>query len=167
MLKLFVADAVAALANVASAYLNAGVEARRWGTEHASIVPYQVFTCGDGVAIAVGALNDAQWPRLIAALAGAGAATQATLRAPRFATNPQRVAARGELCALLADALRTQPAAHWLAACAAHAVPAARVNSVAEVFAEPQVAALDLVHETAPHPDGASRDDVVVVVLLQ
>jgi succinate--hydroxymethylglutarate CoA-transferase len=35
---------VAALANVAHAYLIGGIEARRWGTQHASIVPYQV--CG-------------------------------------------------------------------------------------------------------------------------
>ncbi|KTF74737.1 hypothetical protein cypCar_00044437, partial [Cyprinus carpio] len=32
---------VACLTHIAANYLNAGIEARRWGTAHGSIVPYQ------------------------------------------------------------------------------------------------------------------------------
>ena len=36
------------LVNLASSYLNSNLEAERWGTEHASIVPYQSFETRDG-----------------------------------------------------------------------------------------------------------------------
>jgi succinate--hydroxymethylglutarate CoA-transferase len=47
---------LAALANVAHAYLIGGIEAKRWGTGHASIVPYQSFKTKDG-SIIIGAGN--------------------------------------------------------------------------------------------------------------
>nr|CAG4640848.1 EOG090X05UC [Eulimnadia texana] len=51
---------VASLVNLASNYLNAGKEAKRWGTAHESIVPYQSFATLDGY-ITVGAGNDKQF----------------------------------------------------------------------------------------------------------
>jgi succinate--hydroxymethylglutarate CoA-transferase len=36
------------LVNVASNYLNAGIEGQKWGTAHESIVPYQSFKTKDG-----------------------------------------------------------------------------------------------------------------------
>lgn len=39
---------VASLANLGSNYLNGGLESTRWGTAHASIVPYQSFKTKDG-----------------------------------------------------------------------------------------------------------------------
>ena len=39
---------VSALVNLGSNYLNGQQEANRWGTEHASIVPYQTFRTKDG-----------------------------------------------------------------------------------------------------------------------
>ncbi|KAH7703298.1 caiB/baiF CoA-transferase protein [Aphelenchoides avenae] len=46
---------ITALANIASNYLNAGVEGRRWSSEHGSIVPYQAFRTKDGRHYVVGA----------------------------------------------------------------------------------------------------------------
>lgn len=46
------------LSHLAANYLNAGWEAQRHGTAHASIVPYQGFVCQDGERIIVGAAND-------------------------------------------------------------------------------------------------------------
>jgi succinate--hydroxymethylglutarate CoA-transferase len=46
------------LSQVASSYLNAGWETERYGTAHASIVPYQAFTCQDNERIVVAAAND-------------------------------------------------------------------------------------------------------------
>lgn len=46
------------LSHLAANYLNAGWEAKRYGTAHASIVPYQAFTCQDGEQIIVAAAND-------------------------------------------------------------------------------------------------------------
>ena len=36
------------LVNLSSNYLNGGIEAKRLGTAHASIVPYETFQTGDG-----------------------------------------------------------------------------------------------------------------------
>jgi succinate--hydroxymethylglutarate CoA-transferase len=46
------------LSHIAANYLNAGWEAKRHGTAHASVVPYQAFTCQDGEQIVVAAAND-------------------------------------------------------------------------------------------------------------
>ena len=56
-----------ALANVGSAALIAGVEPKRWGTAHASIVPYQAFDAKDR-KFTCGALNDSQFTRMLHAL---------------------------------------------------------------------------------------------------
>jgi crotonobetainyl-CoA:carnitine CoA-transferase CaiB-like acyl-CoA transferase len=57
-----------ALANVATGCLNTGVEAQRYGNAHPSIVPYQLFTCGDGQRLAVAVGNDEQYQRLCTAV---------------------------------------------------------------------------------------------------
>ena len=54
---------VSALANVAHNYLIGGIEAKRWGTRHSSIVPYQTFKTKDG-RITIGAGNDNQFVKL-------------------------------------------------------------------------------------------------------
>jgi succinate---hydroxymethylglutarate CoA-transferase len=48
------------LTYVGQNFLTAGRETQRWGTAHASIVPYQAFKSKDGRLI-VGALNDKQF----------------------------------------------------------------------------------------------------------
>src|SRR5436305_2318317 len=54
---------LAALVNVAQAALSTGVEARRYGNAHASIVPYEPFETADGW-VAVAAPNDQLWRAL-------------------------------------------------------------------------------------------------------
>ena len=56
-------DQVASLANLGSNYINAGQEARRMGTAHASIVPYQSFRTMDGY-MTVGCGNDLQYEQV-------------------------------------------------------------------------------------------------------
>ncbi|WP_026369366.1 CaiB/BaiF CoA transferase family protein [Kallotenue papyrolyticum] len=138
-------SAVAGLINVGTAFLNTGQEPRRWGNAHATIVPYQLFEAADRpFVLAVG--NDQQWQRCCAAIGLPDLATDA-----RFATNPQRVAQRDELIARLAAHFRTQPAAVWLERLRAANVPAGPVNTLSEVFNDPQV-----IHEqlrvTTSHP---------------
>jgi formyl-CoA transferase len=136
---------VAWLANVGSNYLCSGVVPRRWGNAHASIVPYQAFpTADDYIVIAVG--NDGQWQRLCDVLSKPAWKTDS-----RFATNPQRVAHRDELVPLIEQLLQQKPAAEWLTALEAHDVPAAPVNTIDKVFADPQVLAREMVVEM-PHP---------------
>ena len=54
---------VATLANLGSNYINAGQEARRMGTAHASIVPYQSFKTKDGY-MTIGCGNDPQYDQV-------------------------------------------------------------------------------------------------------
>ena len=54
---------VASLVNVGSSVLNSGQPTKRWGTAHASIVPYQAFDFADGEMV-VSATYDEQWKKL-------------------------------------------------------------------------------------------------------
>uniref|UniRef100_A0A8C1SAS3 Succinyl-CoA:glutarate-CoA transferase n=1 Tax=Cyprinus carpio TaxID=7962 RepID=A0A8C1SAS3_CYPCA len=54
---------VACLTHIAANYLNAGIEAKRWGTAHGSIVPYQGFKTKDGYLV-VAAGNDQQFMKV-------------------------------------------------------------------------------------------------------
>lgn len=125
---------VAALANVASAYLVGGYVTKPQGTAHASIVPYQHFTCGDDLNIIVGALNDGQFVKLCDVLGLSDVPLD-----PRFASNPQRVKHRDEVLELLSSRLRSKGAEEWLSALEKAGVPCARINSIDKVFEDPQV----------------------------
>ena len=117
---------VTSLINVLGSHLATGAEPGRHGNAHPSIAPYQPFRARDGeLVIAVG--NDAQFGRLLAVL-------QLPAEA-RFATNPQRVAARPDLAAWLGSAIATRDREELLAALAAADVPAGPVNLVSEAVA--------------------------------
>ena len=59
---------IASLANIASNFLIAGQEATRHGTAHPSIVPYQVFPCGEADFVMIAGGNDKQFERVAACL---------------------------------------------------------------------------------------------------
>jgi formyl-CoA transferase len=123
------------LANQAMNYLIGGVVPQRQGTAHPNIVPYQVMPAADGhFMLAVG--NDAQFRRLCAMIGRPEWGEDA-----RFASNAARVAHRQELVPLLAAALRREPARHWLAVLERETVPCAPVNTLDQVFDDPQVQA--------------------------
>jgi crotonobetainyl-CoA:carnitine CoA-transferase CaiB-like acyl-CoA transferase len=126
---------VSVLANQAMNYLVSGEAPRRLGNAHPNIVPYQSFPVADGhVIIAVG--NDGQFRHLCAVLGEPALADD-----PRFATNRARVEHRAALVPLIAGRTRTFTRAELLAALEAAGVPAGPINTVADVFADPQVVA--------------------------
>ena len=126
---------VGILANQGLNYLVSGIAPQRLGNAHPNIVPYQAFDTLDGpITVAVG--NDAQFQRFCEVIGMAQIAGD-----PRFATNEARVAHRAVLVPLLAAALRHRHRDALLAALELQAVPAGPVNSLAEVFADPQVVA--------------------------
>jgi crotonobetainyl-CoA:carnitine CoA-transferase CaiB-like acyl-CoA transferase len=125
---------VGILANQAMNYLVGGRSPTRLGNAHPNIVPYQVFPVADGhVVVAVG--NDGQYRRLCALLERPDLATD-----PRFAGNRDRVAHREALVPELAAAILRWPRDTFLAALAANGIPGGPINTVADVFADPQVA---------------------------
>lgn len=136
---------VAALVNVGSAYLNAGLQARPMGTAHASICPYQAFATADGHVL-VGAANDAQFRRLCKHMSCPQLAED-----PRFATNPLRVEHRQALIAELNHIFSTASTAVWLERLEPAGIPFGPVNSIAQVFADPQVLHRGMV-QTCRHP---------------
>lgn len=124
-------SALAGLVNVTQAALVTGREPARFGNAHPTIVPYQAFDAADrAFVVAVG--NDAQWRKLCAALGDDALAAD-----PRLATNPGRIAHRGEVVAALAETFRARPAAEWLARMEAAGVPCAPVQTVREALADP------------------------------
>ncbi len=135
----------ATLANQASNYLVGGMEPTRLGNAHPNIVPYQSFVAADGhLIVAVG--NDAQFRRFVETLGAPELADDA-----RFATNQARVKHRETLIPLLQRPMLDRTKDQWLAALEAAQVPAGPINSIAEVFAEPQIQARGMQVELA-HP---------------
>ena len=142
---------VAVLANQGLNFLVSGVAPQRLGNAHPNIVPYQTFEARDGtLSVAVG--NDAQFQRLCALLGTAQIAADA-----RFASNQERVRHRGILIPQLAMAIAQWPREALLKLLEAQQIPSGPVNSIAEVFADPQVLARGLrIDLPAPHAAGAT-----------
>lgn len=133
------------LANVAANYLVGGKHPARYGNAHANIVPYQVFYAQDRpFVVAVG--NDRQFQKLCDILGAPELATD-----PRYATNPARVARRGELVARLQELFAAQPASHWIAAMNAAGIPGGPIQTVPEVMNDPQTLHRQMRVEI-PHP---------------
>ncbi|WP_237478428.1 CaiB/BaiF CoA transferase family protein [Lichenibacterium dinghuense] len=126
---------VAMLSSQGLNYLVSGREPRRLGNAHPSIVPYDVFPVADGhVVIATG--NDGQFRRLCDVLGDPALAAH-----PDYTTNRGRVAQRAALTAALHALTSRRAAAELLARLDAAGVPAGPINTVGQVFADPQVAA--------------------------
>jgi crotonobetainyl-CoA:carnitine CoA-transferase CaiB-like acyl-CoA transferase len=135
----------ATLANQASNYLVGSIVPGRLGNAHPNIVPYQSFVAADGhLIVAVG--NDGQFARFVTELGCPELAADA-----RFKTNQLRVQHRETLIPLLQRPMLERSKAEWLAAFERVQVPAGPINSVEEVFAEPQIQAREM-QITLPHP---------------
>ncbi|HVL75223.1 MAG TPA: CaiB/BaiF CoA-transferase family protein, partial [Noviherbaspirillum sp.] len=129
---------VACLANQALNYLTTGASPKRLGNSHPSIVPYQDFPTADGYMIlAIG--NDGQFARFCEVAGCPELAADS-----RFATNKGRVENRSVLIPLLRQKTVFRTTAEWVAALESVAVPCGPINTLAEVFADPQVVARGL-----------------------
>jgi crotonobetainyl-CoA:carnitine CoA-transferase CaiB-like acyl-CoA transferase len=128
----------AVLANQNMNYLISGKPPTRLGNAHPNISPYEVIPTADGYLIlAIG--NDGQFRRLCAIL-GLGAAADDE----RFATNKARVANRDEVRRMVCTQTLAWQKADLLKACEASAVPAGAINTIEEMFADPQIEARGL-----------------------
>lgn len=122
----------AMLANQATNYFVSGNAPTRMGNAHPNLAPYQPFPCSDGmVVIAVG--NDGQFRALARALGVAPMGAD-----PRFATNALRVQHRAELSPTLSALTANFTMKGLMAALEAAGVPCGPVNTVDQVFEEPQ-----------------------------
>jgi formyl-CoA transferase len=133
------------LANIASNYLVAGVEATRWGTAHESIVPYQVFPTGDR-PIAIAVANQKLW-EVFCGVVG----KEEWRDDPRFESNPKRVENRETLIPLVAEVMASRGCDEWMEILVAAAVPCGPVNNMESLFNDPQIEHRDMIAEV-DHP---------------
>ena len=123
---------IAVIGNQAMVHLLTGRPPPRTGNAHTSIVPYQVFPAADGhIIVACG--NDGQFRKLCGLLG------QTWSDDPAYATNPGRVAQRDVLVPAIAAVTSTWSKADLLAGFERVGVPAGPINTLDEVFADPQV----------------------------
>ena len=145
---------VAMLANLGANFLVSGKVPGRAGNAHQNIVPYQVFEVmppdgaspdtRDHLILAVG--NDGQFAKFCAVAGHPELSADA-----RFALNADRVRHRAVLVPLLETIMKTRTKLTWLSALEAAKVPCGAINTLAEVFNDPQVQERQMVSEWT-HP---------------
>ncbi len=126
-------------------YLATGQAPKRLGNAHPNIVPYQTFATADGdIILAVG--NDAQFQRFCEFAGVPELADE-----EKFSTNEARVRNRDELTERLTPVLAGRPSRHWIQGLEACNVSCGPINTIDQVFADPQVVARGMKLEM-PHP---------------
>ncbi len=133
---------VALLENAISRYVATGEVPGRLGSRHPSIAPFAAFATRDGhIAIAAG--NDDLFARVARVLG-----RDDLIADPRFTSNPRRVNNYEPLHEEMELALSARPSRDWLALLDAAGVPSGPLNNVADVMADPQVLARNMIIET-------------------
>ena len=128
----------AVLANQNMNYLISGKPPVRLGNAHPNISPYEVVPTADGFLIlAVG--NDGQFKRLCKILG-----IEAIADDERYATNKARVAHKQDVRQIVSTETLKWMKRDLLTACESNAVPAGPINSIEEMFADPQIQARGL-----------------------
>ncbi|UCE30328.1 MAG: CoA transferase [Burkholderiales bacterium] len=129
-------------------YAVSGKVPERHGTGHPVLVPYQAFETANGPLV-VTAGNDRLFARLAEVLGRPEWATD-----PRYATNADRYANKPEMLRLISEILATDTRERWAERLEAAGVPCAPINSIPEVYAHPQTAALGILQQPpgAPAP---------------
>ena len=142
------------LANQATNWLLSGNPPKRGGNRHPNIQPQDVFPCADGYfALAVG--NDGQFAKLAQVLGHPEWSTD-----ERFASNAARVTNHAMLDPLLRAEFAMRDRSTLTAALEAAGVPCSPINTIPEVFDEPQVQHRAMLREI-PHPTAGRVMQVV------
>jgi crotonobetainyl-CoA:carnitine CoA-transferase CaiB-like acyl-CoA transferase len=130
--------AVSVMANQSMNYLSTGQAPERTGNLHPNLTPYQVFACLDGhIIIAIG--NDGQFQRLCAVLGLDHLALD-----PDYLHNADRIAHRDALSDLITARTQKFTKLDLLQQCEDNGIPAGPINTLQEVFDDPQVVARNL-----------------------
>jgi crotonobetainyl-CoA:carnitine CoA-transferase CaiB-like acyl-CoA transferase len=131
--------------------LATGISPGAMGSAHPLNAPYQAYPTADGW-LNIGAANQNNWEKLCDAIGAA------ELKAdPRFAQNAGRMANMAVLNAILDTKFRMRSTADWLAILERAGVPAGPVLSIAEMHADPQAQARDMVPSVTHSTLGAVK----------
>jgi crotonobetainyl-CoA:carnitine CoA-transferase CaiB-like acyl-CoA transferase len=123
-------------------YTGSGRLPGKLGGGFAFIAPYGMFQARDR-ELYIGVGTDAMFAKLSAALGAPELASD-----PRFVTNGARVEHRDELGAELGPLFAARDATHWVEVCTALGIPVSLVNDIAEVLAQEQALAREMIVET-------------------
>lgn len=117
-------SALSALTNQSSAYVAGGVDPKRLGNHHPSIVPYGIFTAKDrSIAIAIG--NDRQFSKFAELL---------EINDSKYNENSERVKHRNPLIDLINEKLQSKSASEWIDLFRKNQIPAGPINTISEAF---------------------------------
>ena len=115
------------------------------GSAHILSAPYQAFRAADGW-LNIGGANQANWERLCRVLGASD-----WLEDPRFASNAERMKNLAALERVMSERLKSRKVDELIEALEAEGVPCGRINSIADVAADPQALAREMVVEL-DHP---------------
>ena len=115
------------------------------GSAHRMNAPYQAIRCADGY-ITIGGANERLFRRLCDVFGH-----PEWMEVPEFVDNASRVRNRAALAERIESITVQEPRGHWLALLEASDIPCGPINDYAQVFADPQVVARNMVVEV-DHP---------------
>jgi crotonobetainyl-CoA:carnitine CoA-transferase CaiB-like acyl-CoA transferase len=141
-------SAVSVLGLPAGIVAATGKSPGRLGNAHPSLAPYEPYPAADGdVVIAVA--NPRLWSRFCTAVGAA-----ALEHDPRFADNSARLANRPALNQAICALFENQTVSSIIDRLTAAGVPCGRVRTIEEVFADPQLAARQMLVEISTSEGG-------------
>lgn len=135
--------------NVAATYLNCQIDGSKWGTAHASIVPYQAFKTKDGYMV-IGTGSNAQFIDLCKLLN-----REDLIVDDRFKTNSDRVKHRAEIIDIINNIIKEKTKKEWSIIFKNATFPNGPVNTMQEVFDDEHIKEIGLVKEI-DHPDAGT-----------
>ena len=121
------------------------------GSAHPLSAPYQAFRAADGW-LTIGGGNQRNWERMARVLGA-----PEWLADARFANNSERMKNLPALVELMNDRLRARPVREWLHLLEAEGVPCGPINSIADMAADPQALAREMVVELEHPRAGRTR----------
>jgi crotonobetainyl-CoA:carnitine CoA-transferase CaiB-like acyl-CoA transferase len=117
-------------------YMATGRLPARQGNQNSLLAPAGAFEVAAGRYITIAVLRDSHWQKFCAALS-----LQALAEDERYATNSARVTNRDALNAVLVPLLKSNTAEYWLEKLRAADIVCGPINTVADVLADPALAA--------------------------
>jgi crotonobetainyl-CoA:carnitine CoA-transferase CaiB-like acyl-CoA transferase len=121
------------MCSVTSSWLLCHEDIKPMGAMQASIVPYQIFRCSDGMMV-IGAPNERLWKSLCRTIGRDDLPDD-----PRFTRNELRVQHRDELIPLIEAAVVLHPRQYWMEAFEREQVPCGPVLSTGEILSSPRL----------------------------
>ena len=137
----------------AARWLVAGEVPGQAGNNHPTMIPTGVFETADG-HINVACAGQAIWERFADAIDA-----PELIERPEYLTAPERSANRDALNAEIAERIKRRPSREWIEHFTREGVPSGEINTIDQVFADPQVKHLGI----AQSVDSPTEEPITLV----